>query len=188
MKVFIKISVPALVVFSIAITGCKDKKTAQCEKAYNRISKCLPGFAVQKDTQINLCVQTFEKSSTRGAIQCTKMFDNCEQFKSCLNFGAMCRDFEGKLFDKCLKESEKCTAWKGSEFKSCIKCINDKGLAGEELKTCVREASGESIPINATKKEEVKSPAGDTMKPEEKKTVPVAPEMKPSTPLPPSMK
>lgn len=132
---------------AVLTISCKDNRTSECAKAYDMIKKCLPSLAVQTKEHGRICVETYNKSSTRGSILCAKQFSNCEQFKSCLNYSSMCRDFTGKQFEPCLKSADKCANYKGMEFKNCIKCINEKNKSGDELNQCIKSSSSDNLPV-----------------------------------------
>jgi hypothetical protein len=137
-----------IIVFSgtVFLSSCKDQKTEQCEKSFNRIKKCFPLYAKNKSDHIKLCKETYKKASTKISRKCSDAYDNCESFKNCLVSGSKCVDFSGKNFDNCLLNAPNCTKYQGNNFKNCLKCVK-KSSKPEDLKSCIMEMSGDDDDI-----------------------------------------
>ncbi len=164
----------SLVVLSLGFSSCKDEKEKGCEVAYERIKKCMPKRAGNKKQQIRVCRETYKRSSTEGTVVCARNFDSCDKFKACLNYSAKCGDYDGKQFTACLNAAHECDNYRGSAFRHCVTCVSEKGMKGDTIASCVKEA-------------ETASKASDPKK-TTKSTTPTVPKGEPSTTMSPTAK
>ncbi len=76
-----------LLVFTVGsalMMGACSKEESTCDDLYDRIAKCMPTLAGNKDMHISLCKARFDKDATKASIKCMKTTRDCAGFKACL--------------------------------------------------------------------------------------------------------
>ena len=76
-----------LLVFTVGsalMMGACSKEKSTCEDLYERIAKCMPNLAGDREMHVSLCEARFDKDATKASIKCMKTTRDCAGFKACL--------------------------------------------------------------------------------------------------------